>query len=267
MPGLLAELGAALGHDVAPGGHIGRQAQPQETQNRFGQHRRRRHKRALHQERCHGVGQDVPPQNNRCGRGQCTGRFHIRLFAQREHQGAHQPRDTRHLGYGDGDDHRGHIRTQRRHQGDGQQHSRDGHQAVHEAHQHHVHLAKVTGQHAAQTTQAQRQQSGGDTDQQRNAPAKQDPAVDIAAKAVGAQPKSVGHHAAIGQSKLACQAQRFVDVVGVHGGRVHRAQPRREHGQQQHQAQHGRAKTHRAMDPQAMRERGHQWRILGSSHK
>src|SRR5687767_2950830 len=53
------ELHAPLGHDVAPGGDVGRQADAEEGQDRLEQDREGANVRALHEERGDGVRQDV----------------------------------------------------------------------------------------------------------------------------------------------------------------------------------------------------------------
>ena len=191
----------------------------------------------------------MPPQNHRRGRRQSAGSFHIGLFAQSHHQGAHQTGDTRHLGNGNRYHHRRHIRAQSRHQSDGQEHRRNSHQTIHEAHQQHIDATKIARQHAAQTTQAQRQDGGGNAHHQRDAAAIQNAAVNIAAKVIRAQPKGLGQHLAVGQGKVTCHARGFVDVVGVHRSGVYRAQPRREQSDRHHEGQHRHAKAHRTVVP------------------
>ena len=191
----------------------------------------------------------MSPQNNRCGRGQSAGGFHIGFFAQGQHQRTHQAGHSRHFGNGDGNHHGRYIRTHCRHQGNRQQHSRNGHQAIHETHEQHVDASKIARQHAAQPTQAQRQHSGGYAHHQRDPTAIQHAAVNIAAKVVRAQPKGVGQHLPIGQGKVTGHACGFVDVVGVHGGGVDGAQPRREQSDCHHESQHRHAKAHRTVVP------------------
>ena len=191
----------------------------------------------------------MTPQDHGRGRGQRSGRLHKRLFSQTQDQRAHQARHTRHLGDGDGHHHRPHLRAQCRYQRNGQQDGRNGHQAIHETHEHRIDLPKVPSHHAQKSAQRQRQRGGESPHQQRHLCPVNHAAVKVTAKAVGAQPKGVGHRAAVDQGEVTLEARRFVDKVGVHGGRVQGAQPGRQQGHQDHEPEHHGTKPDRAVGP------------------
>ena len=100
-----AEEGAALGHDVAPGRRLRRDADAEERQDSLDQDGGGANEGALHDQRRHGVGQDVAHQQSRRGRADRDRGLDVGLLPDRQNDGAHQADDARYLGHDDGDDH------------------------------------------------------------------------------------------------------------------------------------------------------------------
>src|SRR5690606_1859685 len=188
---ILVELGAAFGHDVAPGRHVGGQADAQKGKYGLDQYRRRAHISALHDEGGDGVGQDMLEKNLPDGRIERDGRLDIGFFAYGQHHRAHQPGHAGNLGDGDGDDDGRYRAAEQRHQADGEQDARNGHEAVHQAHDQPVYSAEVSGQQAHQHAQGQGQQCHGHAYGDGNAGAVKGAAPDVAAQGVGAHQKEM----------------------------------------------------------------------------
>ena len=162
---------------------------------------------ALHQQRRDAVGQDVAEHDPAGRRAERDRRLDVGLLADRQHQRAHQARDARDLGDGDGDDHRADAGAPQRHQRDGEQDGGNRHQAVHHAHQRPVQPAQVAGAQAEHDAEGERQRRGGDADQQRHARAVEHAAVDVAAEGVRAHEEGVLQRLALERQDLAALAR------------------------------------------------------------
>src|SRR5690349_12385810 len=85
-----AEHLPALGDDVTPSRNLRRHTDAEERQDRLNEDRGRTDERALHDNGCSSVGQNMPPQQFRRRRAERYRRLHIRLFPHAEHDRAHQ---------------------------------------------------------------------------------------------------------------------------------------------------------------------------------
>ena len=142
--------------------------------------------------------------------------FDVRLLAQAQHEAAHQAHDARHFGERDGDDHVADARLGQRHQRDGEQHRGNRHQAVHHAHHDGVEPADEAGDEPDREPDASRERRDRNADDERDARAVDDAAVDVAPEHVGAEPvlaPTAASDAGSAQTRL----------------RVDRAEPGRQH--------------------------------------
>ena len=132
--GLIWKIGAALGHDVAPGRRLRVDAGAEERQDRLGENGGGADVSALHDQRRDRVRHQVPPHDLRQAGADRDRGLHIGLLARRQHHRAHQPRHARNFGNRDRDQHRHQAGARQRHHGDREQDARDRHQAVHDPH-------------------------------------------------------------------------------------------------------------------------------------
>src|SRR5216683_143462 len=182
------EEAASLGHDVAPARDVGWRAGADEAERRLGDHGRGGDEGALDKDRRQRVRQDVAPQDRQEPGARGDRRLDKGLLAQRQHDAAHQAGDARHLGDGDREDDVAHAGASERHQRDGEQHRWDRHQPVHDAHEDGVGEADETGEEAEGDADRGTEQGDRDSDDQRDPRAIDDPAIDVAAEHVGAEP-------------------------------------------------------------------------------
>ena len=78
--------------------------------------------------------------------------------------------------------------SEQRHERDGEQDRGDRHEPVHQAHDDPVERAHVAGDEADDEADGDADRGHGDADEERDAAAVDDAAVDVAAEAVGAHP-------------------------------------------------------------------------------
>src|SRR6202162_1784261 len=102
--GLYLPQRPALGHDVAPGRNGGRRAGADERENGFHDHGAGTDIGGLNQHRRQRVGQDVAEDDYRRSASGSDGSIHIGLLAQRQNDPAHETRNARDFGDGDGQD-------------------------------------------------------------------------------------------------------------------------------------------------------------------
>src|SRR6202022_2448053 len=95
------KIGAALGHDVAPGRRLRADAGAEERQDRFGENGGSADIGALHDQRGNRVRHQMPPHDLRQAGADGNSGFDIRLLARRKYDRAHQPRHARNFGDGD----------------------------------------------------------------------------------------------------------------------------------------------------------------------
>src|SRR6202165_1493441 len=92
------KIGAALGHDVAPGRRLRADAGPQERQDRLGENGGSANISALHDQRRNRVRHQMPPHDLRQAGANGYRGFHIGFLARRQHDRPHQPRHPRNFG-------------------------------------------------------------------------------------------------------------------------------------------------------------------------
>src|ERR1700710_1093809 len=100
------EVGAAFGHDVAPGRGFRIDAGAEERQDRLGENGGGANVSALHDQGCDRVRHQVPPHD--LGQAGAHGyrRFDVGLLTRRQHDRAYQPGDARDFRNDDGDRYR-----------------------------------------------------------------------------------------------------------------------------------------------------------------
>src|SRR5258708_39557170 len=116
---------SALGHDVAPGRNSGRRAGADEGEDGLHDHGAGADVGCLDQHRRHCVRQDATPDDHRRSRAGSCGSVDIGLLAKRQHDAAHQTRNARDFGDGDGKDDVADAGARQRHQRDRKQDRRD----------------------------------------------------------------------------------------------------------------------------------------------
>ncbi|GCC46244.1 hypothetical protein chiPu_0030610, partial [Chiloscyllium punctatum] len=178
---------AALGHDVAPGRRLRRDAGAEERQDRLGQDRGRADISALHDQRRDRVRHQMPPHDLRQARAERDRGLDIGLLARGQHHRAHQACYARDLGDGDRDHHGPDAGARQRDHGDCEQNGRDRHQAVHHAHHHRIDPAEEAGDEADQEPDGDRADGGAEPDYQRDPRAVDDARQQVASIGVGAE--------------------------------------------------------------------------------
>ncbi len=242
-----AEQAAALGHDVAPGRGLRRNADAEEGQDRLYQNRGRADERALHDHRRDGVGQDVADQQERGRRAGHDGGLDIGLLAHREHDRAHQPHHARDFRHRDRDDHAQQTGAEQGHDRDREQDGGDRHQPVHQPHHHHVEPADVAGNQADHEPDGDADQRDREADEERDAGAIDHAAVDVAAEAVGAHAVLEHRGAAVVVADRLLVARHAVAERRIDLGRVLGAEERRDESDDDHQQHDRRAEDDAAV--------------------
>ena len=180
---------AALGHDVAPGRRLGRNADAEERQDRLDQDRVGADEGALHDQRRDGVRQHVAEQQQRRRRAGRDRRLDVGLLAHRQHDRAHQAHHARDLRHDDRDDD---ARAGRRRNSETSAiASRIAGIAIRPSISRmtmRVDPADVAGDQADDEPDRDADHRDRDADEERDARAVDHAAVDVAAEAVGAHP-------------------------------------------------------------------------------
>ena len=185
--GLSWKYCAALGHDVAPGRRLRRDAGAEEGEDRLGEDRGGADIGALHDQRRDRVRHQMPPHDLRQAGADRDRGLDIRLLARGQHDRAHQAGHARNFGDGDRDQHGPDAGAGQRHHGDREQDARHRHQAVHDAHQDGIDQLEEAGDEADRKADDDRQDRRADADQQRDAAAIDDARQQVAAIGVGAE--------------------------------------------------------------------------------
>ncbi len=165
------------------------------------------------------VGHDVPADEDQVGDAERVGRLDVGRLPHHQHRAPDHPGHPRRIHDADRDDDVEHAGTERGHQRDGQHDGRKGHQSVHDAHDHVVETAVVSGGQPARHPEHERERHHRHPDQQRQPRAVHDPAPHVAADVVGAEPvRAAGRGEPTGH----------VHVAGIAGDE------RRQHAERHH---------------------------------
>src|SRR5438105_2314962 len=181
------KIGAALGHDVAPGRRLRTDAGAEERQDRFGENGGRANISALHDQRRDRVRQKMPPHDLGQAGADRDSSFHIGFLARGQHDRPHQSRHHRDLRNGDGDQDGRQAGARQRDYGDREQDTRNRHRPAHDPHDHGVEPSEEAGKQADHEPDADAEYRSAQADQQRDASAIEDPRQHIAAVSVGAE--------------------------------------------------------------------------------
>jgi hypothetical protein len=181
---------AAVGEHIAPGGRGRLDAEAEKAERRLEDDHARHLEGAEHQRGAHDSGQEMPPQDALVPRPEPARGLHELLIAQHEHHAAGGARVHRPGGHREHDDDVPERRPQQGHDREREQDEREGELQVDAAHDHGVEpAAVVAGEQPERDAEQSRGKDRGQAHRERDPRAVDDPAQDVAAQVIRAEPE------------------------------------------------------------------------------